>query len=387
MPVLKNKAIYFITFLLILVLFIIYYYFPDTFVLSMNYQKDEIAKEVTKMYNTRNYALLSGTTKGLIGLFDTNQKYGQWAMEHEVKRVKYLNDWAKERGIKFINIELKVRIKKIYHIENKIKLSIDEISRFDYVYNDEENPHINSFGIGLRHFLTLIKDKDKYIIYNDWYTDCFQDAMQRYSGEINDYDNIQSNEQIETLTEVTEYKVSYNRKKAVEYADRYCGAEWGSDNEFKYNKKYSDYNGLGGDCTNFVSQVLGDEEAGGLSKDKIWFCSGSKSRCSGSRAWVNAGAFKEYIIYSGKGRVVKKGTYKDLTKPIDGYKGAIYKLEIGDLICYEKKGKADHFAVITSFDSHGYPLVNSHTTDRYHVPWDLGWGDKDVKFILIHING
>ncbi|QCX34803.1 hypothetical protein FDN13_06565 [Caloramator sp. E03] len=374
-------------FLLITALFNIYHYFPDTFVLSMNYPK-EIESEVTKMYNTRNYALLNGDIKALIGLFDTNQKYGQWAMEHEVKRVKYLKDWAKERGIKFINIESKIRIKRIYEVKDKIKLSIDELSRFDYIYSDDENSHINSFGIGLKHYLTLIKDKGKYVIYNDWYTDCFQDAMQRYSGEINDYEDIQSSTQTETLTEAIEYKVSYNRKKAVEYADKYCGAAWGSDNEFKYNKKYSDYNGLGGDCTNFVSQVIGDEEGGGLLKDKIWFCSSSKGgRCFGSKAWVNAGAFKDYIIYSGKGRIIKKGTYKDLTKPIEGYKGAIYKLEAGDLICYEKKGKADHFAVITSFDSHGYPLVNSHTTDRYHVPWDLGWGDKDVKFILIHING
>lgn len=37
-------------------------------------------------------------------------------------------------------------------------------------------------------------------------------------------------------------------------------------------------------------------------------------------------------------------------------------------------------------DSHGYLLVNSHTTDRYHIPWNLGWGDNQIRFFLIHIN-
>ncbi|WP_443662559.1 amidase domain-containing protein, partial [Clostridium sp.] len=31
------------------------------------------------------------------------------------------------------------------------------------------------------------------------------------------------------------------------------------------------------------------------------------------------------------------------------------------------------------------PLVNTHTIDRYRVPWDLGWGDKNINFYLIHV--
>ncbi|MBU3128796.1 amidase domain-containing protein [Clostridium tagluense] len=41
--------------------------------------------------------------------------------------------------------------------------------------------------------------------------------------------------------------------------------------------------------------------------------------------------------------------------------------------------------MVTGFDSHGYPLVNTNTIDRYHVPWDLGWGDKNINFYLIHV--
>lgn len=184
-------------------------------------------------------------------------------------------------------------------------------------------------------------------------------------------------------------KTGYNRQKAVEYADKYCGAAWGNSNDFKYNSKYMDYNGAGGDCTNFASQVLGDKEAGGLRQDGTWFCSIPKyGRGSGSKAWVNADALKNYLIYNGKAKIIKVGTYKELTAPTkDSSVIPISKLCLGDIICYEKgKGNIEHFAVVTAFDSNGYPLVNSHTTDRYHVPWDLGWGDKKIRFFLLHIN-
>jgi hypothetical protein len=92
------------------------------------------------------------------------------------------------------------------------------------------------------------------------------------------------------------------------------------------------------------------------------------------------------LIYSGKGRLIKKGTFKQLTLSSPQYPfGAVEKLIPGDVICYVKKNDVDHFAVVTAKDSHGYPLVNSHTADRYHVPWDLGWGDEKISFNLISI--
>ncbi|MPN38951.1 hypothetical protein SDC9_186476 [bioreactor metagenome] len=84
--------------------------------------------------------------------------------------------------------------------------------------------------------------------------------------------------------------------------------------------------------------------------------------------------------------MIKKGTYKELTKPIEDHSiGIVEKIEVGDLLCYEKNGKIDHFSIITAKDSKGYPMINSHTSDRYHVPFDFGWSEKFTKFHLIHI--
>jgi len=364
---------------------------------TSSYNENELKTEVENMYNKRSSAFITGDLVSLKDLFDTSQKYGQWALEHEVKRIKYLQDWSKQRGMKFTNVESTVRVKKIYPGGKVIKIALEESYKFDYIYPQDATPATNSFGVGIRHTLSLIKKNDKWAVYNDWYTDCFEDALQAYSGEIqnnltpnsqNTY-NLYSKHIPITIANSQNYKrFYYNREKAAAYADKFCGAAWGSGNNFKYNKKYKDFNGIGGDCTNFASQVLGDKEAGDLPVDYTWRCEYSPyGNSQGTTAWVNADGLKNYLTYSGRGTVIKRGTFKDLTTPEPDYPGGIVqKLQLADLVCYEKKGNIDHFSIITGQDSHGYPLVNSHTTDRYHVPLDLGWGDNKIRFFLIHIN-
>lgn len=345
--------------------------------------ENELKSEIERIYNERSTALASGDASSLKTLFDTSQKYGKWALEHEVKRIKYLNDWSKERNITFNKIESTVRVKKIYPKGNIVKLALEESYKFDYVYNNEDNPPINSFGVGIRHTTSLVKRNEKWVIFNDWYTDCFEDALRSYSNSVAKLPRILTSiHNINKSYQAVSYKKPiYDRQQAVAYADKYCGAAWGSGNNFKYNKKYNDYNGIGGDCTNYVSQVLGDKEGGGMRIGGAWVPS--------SNAWANADGLKNFLIGSGRGSVISVGTFKELTKSSEKLpNGAVGKLQLGDVIAYEKgRGNIDHFAVITGFDSHGYPLVNSHTTDRYHVPWDLGWGDAKIRFFLIHING
>lgn len=343
---------------------------------------EQVKDEFERIYNLRSKCLVSGELKPLKELFDTSQKYGVWGLDHEVRRVKYLTQWADERDITFTNIQSWVRVKKVYPKGKIIKAALEESYKFDYVYSDDEKNTTNSYGVGIRHTASLIRKNDNWVIYNDWYTDCFEDAMQAYGGDIPS-DAAFSRDMhpiINSAQTTVNLKSFYDREKAVAYADKYCGAAWGSGNNFKYNKKYNDYNGIGGDCTNYASQVLGDKEGGGMPLGGGWL--------PYSRAWANADGLKDFLVGSGRGSIIKIGTFKELTAPTESLpSGAVEKLKLGDVIAYEKgRGNIDHFAVITGFDSHGYPLVNSHTTDRYHVPWDLGWGDRKIRFFLIHIN-
>lgn len=352
--------------------------------------ENEIKIELENIYNLRSNCFVTGDLSMLQNLYDTSSKYGKWALEHEVKRVKYLKNWASAREMKFTEIKSEIRINKIYSSSEKnIRLNLEETYNYNYIYNNDASPVTNSFGVGLRHTVTMKKINEKWVIYNDWYTDCFEDALAAYSGDINS--NMENPLILKIANFPKSFDINYNgkydRMKAVEYADKYCGAANGTGNNFKYNNKYKDFTGIGGDCTNFASQILGDKEAGALKYDGTWFCNYYKyGNSQGSSAWVNADSFKNYLIYSGKGKILHKGTFNDLALPKENSNcAAVQELDLGDLVCYAKKGDMNHFAVITAWDSHGYPLVNSHTTDRYHVPWDLGWGDKDITFYLLHI--
>jgi hypothetical protein len=358
---------------------------------NLKYDENVIKAAVEKIYEIRSSAFVSGDVSQIKQYYDTTQIYGKWALEHEIKRVKYLKTWSKQRGIQFKNVDSTIRVKKIYNAGNVIRIALEETYKFDYIYPMDAEETVNSFGVGIRHYLSLKRKGEEWIVYNDWYTDCFEDALASFTGEIpaniitfNKTQNLEKTTYIYNLAK----KLYYDREKAIAYADKYCGAAWGSGNNYKYNPRYRDFTGIGGDCTNFASQALGDKEAGGLPFGGGWHCSYSKyGDGQGSHAWVNTDGLKNYLIGSGKGSLIGRGNFKELTTS-KGENGiaAVNKLDLADLVSYEKKGNIDHFAVVTGFDSHGYPLVNSHTTDRYHVPWDLGWGDNKIRFLLIHIN-
>ena len=168
-------------------------------------------------------------------------------------------------------------------------------------------------------------------------------------------------------------ELTKEQEKAIEYAHRYCGAA--ADEEFglKFNTKYRDFNCDGGDCANFASQIM--YESGKFKKNAIW----NYENGSATKAWVNAQGFKNYIVNSGRGSYISKGSYEEV------YREA-YNLRPGDFVGYEKKGRITHVSTVTGFDSKGYPLVTCHNTDRLLVPWDLGWSDKAIRFHFIKVN-
>lgn len=53
-----------------------------------------------------------------------------------------------------------------------------------------------------------------------------------------------------------------------------------------------------------------------------------------------------------------------------------------NIFWHQNQGKVTYISIVTGTDSKVYAYVNSHNTDRYKVPWDLGWGDRGIKFNL-----
>lgn len=320
-----------------------------------------------ELFDHRNKAILDKNEEGLKELYEVDKKFGLWAWEHEVKKMKYLENWSSKQGVKFNDIKAKVKIKKVKEKEEGLYGIICTVST-EYKYSYDKEPDIiNMCRIGTYHYINVKIIDDQYIITKEWYTDPFADSL--------NLDNIKS-EDIKnyiSMQKPTILDLKQEQIKAIEYAHKYCGAAADEENGLKFNSNYRDYNPEGGDCANFASQIM--FESGRFKKNDTW----NYADGAGTKAWVNAQAFKNYIVYSGRGSLIAKGSYEDI------YKQA-YNLRPGDFVAYEKGGRITHVSTVTGLDSKGYPLVTCHNTDRLLVPWDLGWSDKAIRFHLIKVH-
>lgn len=319
------------------------------------------------LFDYRNKALLEKNDNILKELYDTDKKFGLWAYEHEVKKMKYLENWSSKQGVKFKDIKTKVKIKKVKEKEKNLYGIICTVStEYKYSYENQEDI-TDMFRIGTYHYLNVKIIDNQYVITKEWYTDPFADSL--------NLENIKSNDIKKYIlsSKPVDLSLTPEQEKAIDYAHRYSGAAADEEHGLKFNSKYRDYNPEGGDCANFASQIM--FESGRFKKNPTW----NYSDGDGTKAWVNAQAFKNYILYSGRGTLLAKGSYEDV------YKQA-YNLRPGDFVGYEKGGRITHVSTVTGLDSKGYPLVTCHNTDRLLVPWDLGWSDKKIKFHIIKVH-
>lgn len=329
--------------------------------------EDEVVNFVKNIFVIKNKAVLSQDLDSIESIYATDTKYGQWAYEYEQRKVKYINNWAEKQGIKFTDIIPKIVIRKTVAGKERYSLNVLCNTEYKYIYLNQPEL-INSSRIGTYHSLQLTKRDGEWIITKEWYTDPFADSLSLEDikvDAIKEYITSQPARDISTINE--------RRKKAIEYAARYCGAATIEDYGFKYNKNYRNFNPEGGDCANFASQIL--HEGGKFKKNSAW----NYNKGSATGPWVNADKFAYYMLNSGRASVIARGSYEKVYK-------ASYKLLPGDFVAYEKKDDITHISVVTGVDSKGYSLVTCHNTDRNNVPWDLGWSDKKMKFWLIRVN-
>lgn len=377
-------------FLLLIIGTILYYHTTQTgspAIYVSDEQYDIIKTKIEEIFITRNNAILEKNSENIKKLYNRNLRNGLWACEHALKKMKYLHSWSEKQGIIFENIKSKIIIRYIKKKSNGFNINL--LVSTEYIYSYVDTPqNENSFRIGTYHSLDLIPHSNldtnvhsensldshnsminkKFLITREWYTDPFADSLH--------LDKVK-NENIQTtiLKGIKKdlAQINEKRKSALNYAKKYCGAASIPEYNYEYNKKYRNYNNLGGDCANFASQIL--HEGGGFRKNDTW----NYYRGSGSRAWLNAHAFNNYMIYSGRGTLIARGSYEKVLKQS-------YQLLPGDYIAYEKNGKVVHISVVSGSDSKGYTLVISHNTDRYHVPWDLGWSNDEIRFRLVRVH-
>lgn len=339
---------------------------------------DDPRRWLAAAFQLRARALLTGDADSLAPLYDLNTESGRAAWEHQQGRIRYVRDWASRRGVTLAESRAEVRILSLTVEGGVAKARLVQRAGFAYRYRQPEAVH--RFGIGTRHQLELVRTASGWKIRRDEYTDPLEeDTLVRDVSPACGPLLLDPQASLAAAVGASWPPGAYRRRAAVAYADRYCGAAWGCGNGGRYNPRYPDFNDQGGDCTNFVSQVLGDPRAGALPQTAEWRYDPAARQPS--VAWVQTDAFARFL--ASRARLLAKGTYEEVRRPQPGQPGGpLGALRPGDVIGYEEQGNLVHFAVVTGRDPAGVPVVNSHTADRYRVPWDLGWDRRTIFWLF-----
>lgn len=321
------------------------------------------------IFTARALGLFNGNYEGLEAYYNTDTSSGLYALNHEIGRIKYFREWVKQRQINLSGIKLDLAIVDAGVEGDKAWASVSQHMIIAYHHRGEDEATVNELGVRTIHWVDLERKNGEWVISLEWYWDPF---------EIHSLEpEVAPGTARCSLPLPAPPPGEYNRSAAVAYADRYSGVRHGPGDGRYNNKDYRDYTGLGGDCANFVSQVLSDEKAGGIPPDWNWN--------EGSTAWLQAEALVYYLLDSGLAVKIMRGSFQEVTAATEEYpQGAVNVLHPGDIIGYEEKGEIGHVSIVVGRDSAGYVLVNSHTADRYHMPWDLGW-DKYTTYWLLQI--
>jgi hypothetical protein len=319
---------------------------------------------IRNIFGERNQAIIEDNLARSAALYERGTRYGVWAYEHQAQKMKYLRNWFFKQGAQLADIKFKINLCRMQRRDPKIRLTLRSATEYYYIYPDQPSL-VNMMRLGAYHSIDLIEKEGRWKIAREWYLDPLADSLAM------DHEQAVAVREVIALLQTQDLSnLCLRRLNAVAYADKYCGAA--SPSEYQYNFKYRNYNYSGGDCANFVSQVL--YEGAGFRKTLTW-----NYEKDASQAWSNAQAFNRYMLYSGRASRIAYGDYQQVLK-------ASYQLLPGDYVAYEKKGKVTHVSVVTGADSKGYPLTNSHNADRYRVPWDLGFGGKRIRFWLVRVH-
>ena len=339
-------------------------------------QEQAVKDAVRGLLQREDAAAASGDKQALPALFDLTAFDGRVALAHAEARLAFVGAWAAARGVRWLPPLVTVRTPRIRFGAGDPPTSVQVTAivseAWTYQYSGGQQ---QVFGLGREHYMTLTQAGGAWRIAADSFTDPLDQDTRIPGPATPGGGGAAPTPSTPSVPGPAPATGRYNRAGAVRYADTYCGAAPGCGNGGLYNPGMYDYNGDGGDCTNFISQAL--RFGGGLRESGGWAF--DRRSGEGTDAWAKAPDLVDYLTGNGLAQVAARGG-------IAAVWAAVAAAAPGDLIAYVERGTTVHMAVITARDPMGYALVNSHTADRYHVPWDIGW-DQSARFVVVAMTG
>lgn len=153
--------------------------------------------------------------------------------------------------------------------------------------------------------------------------------------------------------------IKYNRSAAAEYAKRWALGR---------NPDYYDFENIGGDCTNFISQcIFAGCSIMNYTRDTGWYFNSLSDRAA---AWTSVEQLYRFLT-ANKGA----GPFGETTD--------LNNSQIGDIIQLSDGESFYHSCIITGYKL-GYPYVCAHTYDVLNKPL-INYHFNNMR--VIHIIG
>lgn len=239
-------------------------------------------------------------------------------------------------------------------IINSVETSGDnvimEVYEWTFYNYDDLSDNIVAYdlsGYGVTHVITLVDIDGEYQMLSDVYQDDLLEIPTSYSGIDENYEE----DDTEVGATISALVSTYDTDAVTEYADKYATS---------YNGAYYDFSEWG-DCANFTSQSIA---AGGMPQvvgtvygTNGWYYKTSSNR---SATWTGASQLRTWMANN-------YGTLVNSPSASQVY--------VGSPVFYDWEDDAswDHAAICVGINSAGTPIINSHTTDYYHMKWNYGY--------------
>ena len=210
----------------------------------------------------------------------------------EEARRKGMMDFCKKLNIHIMEADHNIRIDEVKKDDDSYTVFAYEWMFYDYDDLDTEGVVVNTAGFGVEHILTLVLDESKYVVANDVYDESNRSGVctvNKTQTDPNIEVELMEDETVQGDLSLfsTNYYANYDVKAAIAYSDKYA---------LNYNPSYYNFESLGGDCANFVSQCI---SAGGMPQVECeqygtsgWFYKTSSNR---SATWTGAHQLRNWM--------------------------------------------------------------------------------------------
>ena len=149
----------------------------------------------------------------------------------------------------------------------------------------------------------------------------------------------------------------YNRSIAVEYALKYA---------LNPNPNYYDFDNIGGDCTNFISQCLyAGSKIMNYNKLKGWYYINLNNRAP---SWTSVNFFQNFILNN-----ISVGPF--------GIEIPKKDIELGDIIQLKQDKRYNHSLIVTKIKNSEI-YISTHSTNELDRPLS-SYFYKEIKYIKI----